>query len=176
MPRKIFDEKKLKEMVETLARAIEADLRAQCESLALIGIRNRGAHLAVRLAKILGEKMSREIPVGALDITLYRDDLSQIAHQPVVKGTEIPFDVESKCIVLVDDVLFTGRTVRAALDAIIDFGRPECIKLAVLIDRGFRELPIAPDYVAERVQTQRDEMVEVRLKESDETEEVLVVK
>jgi len=176
MPRKIFDEKKLKEMVETLARAIEADLRAQCESLALIGIRNRGAHLAVRLAKILGEKISREIPVGALDITLYRDDLSQIAHQPVVKGTEIPFDVESKCIVLVDDVLFTGRTVRAALDAIIDFGRPECIKLAVLIDRGFRELPIAPDYVAERVQTQRDEMVEVRLKESDETEEVLVVK
>lgn len=176
MPRKIFDEKKLKEMVETLARAIEADLRAQCESLALIGIRNRGAHLAVRLAKILGEKMSCEIPVGALDITLYRDDLSQIAHQPVVKGTEIPFDVESKCIVLVDDVLFTGRTVRAALDAIIDFGRPECIKLAVLIDRGFRELPIAPDYVAERVQTQRDEMVEVRLKEADETEEVLVVK
>ena len=176
MPRKIFDEKKLKEMVETLARAIEADLRAQCESLALIGIRNRGAHLAVRLAKILGEKMSREIPVGAMDITLYRDDLSQIAHQPVVKGTEIPFDVETKCIVLVDDVLFTGRTVRAALDAIIDFGRPQCIKLAVLIDRGFRELPIAPDYVAERVQTQRDEMVEVRLKESDETEEVLVVK
>ena len=176
MPRKIFDEKKLKEMVETLARAIEADLRVQCESLALIGIRNRGAHLAVRLAKILGEKMSCKIPVGALDITLYRDDLSQIAHQPVVKGTEIPFDVQSKCIVLVDDVLFTGRTVRAALDAIIDFGRPECIKLAVLIDRGFRELPIAPDYVAERVQTQRDEMVEVRLKESDETEEVLVVK
>lgn len=176
MPRKIFDEKKLKEMVETLARAIEADLRAQCESLALIGIRNRGAHLAVRLAKILGEKMSREIPVGALDITLYRDDLSQIAHQPVVKGTEIPFNVEGKCIVLVDDVLFTGRTARAALDAIIDFGRPECIKLAVLIDRGFRELPIAPDYVAETVQTQRNEMVEVRLKESDETEEVLVVK
>lgn len=176
MPRKIFDEKKLKEMVETLARAIEADLRAQCESLALIGIRNRGAHLAVRLAKILGEKMSREIPVGALDITLYRDDLSQIAHQPVVKGTEIPFNVEGKCIVLVDDVLFTGRTVRAALDAIIDFGRPECIKLAVLIDRGFRELPIAPDYVAETVQTQRNEMVEVRLKESDKTEEVLVVK
>ena len=176
MPRKIFDEKKLKEMIETLARAIEADLRAECEDLALIGIRNRGAHLARRLARMLGEKWGREIPVGALDITLYRDDLSQIAHQPVVKGTEIPFNVEGRYIVLVDDVLFTGRTVRAALDAIIDFGRPKCIKLAVLIDRGFRELPIAPDYVAETVETHHNEMVEVRLKEADETEEVLVVK
>jgi pyrimidine operon attenuation protein/uracil phosphoribosyltransferase len=176
MAKKIFDEKKLQEMIKTLAGEIEKDLGPQCESLALIGIRTRGAHLAVRFAKILGEKMTREIPVGALDITLYRDDLSQIAHQPVVKGTEIPFNVEGKCIVLVDDVLFTGRTVRAALDAIIDFGRPRCIKLAVLIDRRFRELPIAPDYVAATVQTQREEMVEVRLKEADNIEEVLVVK
>ncbi|KPJ61145.1 MAG: hypothetical protein AMS15_06050 [Planctomycetes bacterium DG_23] len=176
MPKKIFDQKKLAKMIDGLAREIEADLRLECEGLALIGIRNRGAHLATRLAKILGEKWGQEIPVGALDITLYRDDLSERAHQPVVKGTEIPFDVEGRCVVLVDDVLFTGRTVRAALDAIIDFGRPQCIKLAVLIDRGFRELPIAPDYVAATVETQREEMVEVRLREADETEEVLVVK
>ena len=122
---------------------------------------------------ILGLKKI-EVPVGALDITLYRDDLTQVAEQPVVHGTDIAFNVEGKVIVLVDDVLFTGRTVRCALDELIDFGRPKQIQLAVLVDRGHREFPIRPDYVGKNIPTSMKEVVEVKLAESDDSEEVIV--
>ena len=142
--------------------------------LALIGIRTCGALLAQRLAKSLEVIDHHPVPVGALDITLYRDDLSRIAPNPVVHATDIPFDVTDLRIVLIDDVLFTGRTVRAALNAINDLGRPTLIQLAVLIDRGHRELPIRADYVGKNIPTQLSERVDVRLNELDETEEVVI--
>ena len=142
--------------------------------LALVGIRTRGVPLAKRLANYIKDIEGKAIPVGILDITLYRDDLTTIAHQPVVHKTEIPFDVTDKTIVLVDDVLFTGRTVRAALDALIDHGRPGRIQLAVLIDRGHRELPIRADYVGKNVPTSKQEIVNVRLMETDNEERVFI--
>ncbi len=145
------------------------------EELAIVGIRNRGAYLAERIAKKIKEVTKREVPLGILDITLYRDDLSAIGPQPVVRRTELPFQVTGKKIILVDDVLYTGRTVRAALDELIDFGRPRVIQLAVLIDRGHRELPIRADYVGKSIPTSQDEMVEVRLREVDGRDEVMVV-
>jgi pyrimidine operon attenuation protein/uracil phosphoribosyltransferase len=114
--------------------------------------------------------------VGAIDTTLYRDDLNDVSHQHQVKGTQIPFDVNEKIIVLVDDVLYTGRSVRAAIDQIMDFGRPKRIELAVLVDRGHRELPIAPDYVGYRVETQEDDVVKVHLAEADARDEVVIAK
>lgn len=144
------------------------------ETLAIVGIKYRGMFLAERIAGVIDSVHNIEIPVGALDITLYRDDLTQVAEQPVVHSTDIPFDISGKTIVLVDDVLFTGRTVRCALDELIDFGRPKQIQLAVLIDRGHREFPIRPDYIGKSVPTSLKEVVEVKLKESDKTEEVIV--
>ncbi len=144
------------------------------EGLALIGIRSRGAVLAQRLAGELHAIDGQSVPVGALDITLYRDDLSRIAPNPIVHATEIPFDITDRRLVLVDDVLFTGRTVRAALNAIADLGRPTTIQLAVLIDRGHRELPIRADYVGKNVPTSIRERVEVRLQEHNEQEEVVL--
>jgi len=143
--------------------------------LCLIGIRNRGAYLAKRLAYCIEKIDQEEIPVGILDITLYRDDLTLIAAQPVVHKTEIDFDISDKNVVLVDDVLYTGRTVRAALDALIDFGRPKSIQLAVLIDRGHRELPIRADYAGKNIPTAQNETVEVRLEEVDGKDEVAIV-
>ncbi len=148
---------------------------ADVEELAIVGIRNRGAYLAERIARKIKEVTKREVPLGILDITLYRDDLSAIGPQPVVRRTELPFQVTGKKVILVDDVLYTGRTVRAALDELIDFGRPQLIQLAVLIDRGHRELPIRADYVGKSIPTSQDEMVEVRLREVDGREEVVVV-
>ncbi|MFH1846100.1 MAG: bifunctional pyr operon transcriptional regulator/uracil phosphoribosyltransferase PyrR [Candidatus Omnitrophota bacterium] len=145
------------------------------ENLAVIGIRSRGAFLAKRIAENLKKIEKKQVPVGAMDITLYRDDLTEIAEQPVLRSTEIEFDITGKRIILVDDVLFTGRTVRCALDELIDFGRPANIQLAVLIDRGHRELPIRPDFVGKNIPTSKKESVEVRLKETDDTEEVLVL-
>ena len=142
--------------------------------LALIGIRTRGAILAQRLAKEIEAIDRHAVPVGSLDITLYRDDLSRIAPNPVVHATEIPFDITDLRIVLVDDVLFTGRTIRAALNAINDLGRPTLIQLAALIDRGHRELPIRADYVGKNIPTRLSERVEVRLNELDEQEEVVI--
>ena len=142
--------------------------------LALIGIRTRGALLAQRLASAIEASDHHPIPVGALDITLYRDDLSRIAPNPVVHSTDIAFDVTDQHLVLVDDVLFTGRTIRAALNALNDLGRPTTIQLAVLIDRGHRELPIRADYVGKNLPTSLREQIEVRLNELDETEEVLM--
>lgn len=137
------------------------------KDLCLVGIQRRGVPLAQRIAAAIREHEGDEIPVGALDITFYRDDLSMIAQQPVVKGTNLPFDLNGKTIVLVDDVLFTGRTIRAALDALMDFGRPAAVRLAVLVDRGHRELPIRADHVGKNVPTSREESVRVHLAEVD---------
>jgi pyrimidine operon attenuation protein/uracil phosphoribosyltransferase len=147
------------------------------EDLALIGIRARGVPIAARLAAHIKDIAGVDVPTGALDITLYRDDLGRHnanAVQPVVRRTEIPFTLAGRHILLVDDVLFTGRTIRAALDALIDFGRPSAIQLVVLVDRGHRELPIRADYVGKNVPTSRQEMVHVRLQELDGRDEVAV--
>ena len=142
--------------------------------LALVGIRTRGATLAQRLAGEIQAIDGHPVQVGVLDITLYRDDLSRIAPNPVVHATEIPFDITDLHIVLVDDVLFTGRTIRAALNALTDLGRPKTIQLAVLVDRGHRELPIRADYVGKNIPTSLPEHIEVRLNELDEKEEVVI--
>lgn len=143
--------------------------------LCLVGIRKRGIYLAGRLAACIEKIEKEKIPVGVLDITLYRDDLSLIAAQPVVHKTEIDFDITDKNIILVDDVLYTGRTVRAALDALMDLGRPRSIQLAVLIDRGHREIPLRPDYIGKNIPTAKNETVEVRLNETDGKDEVVIV-
>jgi len=143
--------------------------------LCIIGIRNRGAYLARRLADCIESIERSNIPVGILDITLYRDDLTLVASQPIVHKTEIGFDITDKIVILVDDVLYTGRTIRAALDALIDFGRPKSIQLAVLVDRGHRELPIRADYVGKNIPTSVSETVEVRLNEVDGRDEVVIV-
>jgi len=143
---------------------------------AIIGIRRRGVPLASRLCRKLEANLKRSIPNGILDITLYRDDLTTVADRPVLRGTAIEFDVNRMNLVLVDDVLYTGRTVRAALDGLVDLGRPRRIQLAVLIDRGHRELPIQADYVGKNVETAEDEIVEVRLMETDGEEQVVLVK
>ncbi len=141
--------------------------QAGTEGLVLVGIQRRGVPLAQRIADAILEREGVIVPVGALDITFYRDDLSMVAQQPVVKGTAIPFDLNGSTVVLVDDVLYTGRTIRAAMDALIDFGRPQAIRLAVLVDRGHRELPIRADHVGKNVPTSREETVKVMLEETD---------
>jgi pyrimidine operon attenuation protein/uracil phosphoribosyltransferase len=141
--------------------------QAGTEGLVLVGIQRRGVPLATRIAAAIEEHEGVAIPVGALDITFYRDDLSLIAQQPIVKGTAIPFDLNDRTVVLVDDVLYTGRTIRAAMDALVDFGRPRAIRLAVLVDRGHRELPIRADHVGKNVPTSRDELVRVHVAETD---------
>lgn len=145
------------------------------ENLCLIGIRNRGVYLAKRLADCIKSIEQVSIPVGILDITLYRDDLSLVAAEAIVHKTEIDFDINDKNLVLIDDVLYTGRTVRSAMDALIDLGRPKSIKLAVLIDRGHREVPIRPDYIGKNIPTSNKETVEVRLEEADGVDEVVIV-
>jgi len=145
-------------------------------ALALVGIRSRGVPLARRLAALLSEATGVEPAVGALDIALYRDDFTSLAAQPITRGTDILFSIDGRTVVLVDDVLFTGRTVRAALDQLIDFGRPARIELAVVVDRGHRELPIRADYVGRSLATARDEVVEVRVREEDGADEVVVVR
>ena len=146
------------------------------EMLALIGIRARGVPIAARLAAHIREIAGVDVPVGALDITLYRDDLmgTPVGPQPLVRRTEIPFSIDGRHILLVDDVLYTGRTIRAALDALIDFGRPSSIQLVALVDRGHRELPIRPDYVGRNVPTSGQQSVQVRLVEIDGRDEVEV--
>ncbi|MBL8175079.1 MAG: bifunctional pyr operon transcriptional regulator/uracil phosphoribosyltransferase PyrR [Bryobacterales bacterium] len=145
------------------------------DKLAFIGIRRRGVPLAKRLAAKIKSLENREVPVGILDINLYRDDLSTVGHQPVVSATEIPFSIVGMDIVLTDDVLYTGRTIRAALDALFDHGRPARVRLLVLIDRGHRELPIEARYVGRMVQTTSKEIIEVKFNEIDGMEKVLLV-
>jgi pyrimidine operon attenuation protein/uracil phosphoribosyltransferase len=146
------------------------------DALALIGVRTRGVPIARRVARALREITGGDVPTGALDITLYRDDLMRhaVGPQPVVRRTEIQFSIDDRKILLVDDVLYTGRTTRAALDALIDFGRPKAIQLIVLVDRGHRELPIKADYVGKSLPTSPDESVQVRLEETDGVDEVLL--
>lgn len=145
------------------------------DPLALVGIRRRGVPLAQRLGERISQIENKQIPVGTLDITLYRDDLSTVAEQPVVRTTDLTFPLEGKTVVLVDDVLYTGRTIRAALDALFDLGRPQKVQLCVLIDRGWRELPLEATYVGRFVQTGANEIIEVRLQETDSEERVLLV-
>lgn len=144
------------------------------QDLMLVGIRTRGVPLAQRLAENIAAIEGVKLPVGILDITLYRDDLSTLGYQPVIHGTAMPGSTAGKKIVLVDDVLYTGRTVRAALDALIDLGRPQLIQLAVLVDRGHRELPIRADYVGKNVPTSHREVISVQLVETDGTDQVLI--
>jgi pyrimidine operon attenuation protein/uracil phosphoribosyltransferase len=143
------------------------------EGIALVGIHTRGIPLAERLAAKIGKAEGVEVPVGTLDITLYRDDLTPVP-QPIVGATNLPFELEERVLVLVDDVLYTGRTIRAALDATVALGRPQAIQLAVLVDRGGREFPIAAEYTGKKVEAGDDEHVKVRLKESDETDSVTI--
>lgn len=146
------------------------------KNLALVGIQTRGIHLAKRLSNIIKESEDISLPFGTLDINLYRDDLSMLSTHPILKETNITFNVENKNIILVDDVLYTGRTIRAALDAIIDIGRPAKIQLAVLIDRGHRELPIQADYTGKKVPTSKNEIVEVHMTETDNADFVELIK
>jgi len=144
-------------------------------NLVVVGIRDRGDSLAKRIIRSIREIEGEELPLGILDITLYRDDFQKLSESPLVQGTDFPFDITDKTVVLVDDVLYTGRTIRAALDAIMDFGRPASIQLAVLVDRGHRELPIKADYVGKEVPTASNEEVQVKLKEVDGEDAVLMI-
>jgi len=168
--KKIMSGKEMEGIIRRISASIEEEMGLK--DIAIIGIRRRGAVIADRIKKYLPEG---NIPVGYLDITFYRDDFSTVGAHPVVSETEVLFDINDKKIFLVDDVLFTGRTIRAALDALIDMGRPSLVKLFVLIDRGHRELPISADFVGKRVETKKSEMVEVKVKEIDGVDKVLVV-
>jgi pyrimidine operon attenuation protein/uracil phosphoribosyltransferase len=171
----VMDEERTTRTLTRIAHEIVERNRGSAD-LCLVGVRTRGVILARRLGKLLLDISGHEIPTGALDITLYRDDLMRhaVGPQPVVGRTEIPFSIDGKNILLVDDVLYTGRTVRAALDALIDFGRPDAIQLVVLVDRGHRELPIRADYVGKNLPTSRRESVQVRLQEIDGKDEVVI--
>jgi pyrimidine operon attenuation protein / uracil phosphoribosyltransferase len=167
----VMDEKAIRQALRRITHEI-IERNKDIKDLVLVGIRKRGVPLATRLQSYLKEIEGSPIPLGILDITLYRDDLSQREDQPVVHTTDLPFDLNKKHVVVVDDVLYTGRTIRAAMDALIDHGRPATIQLAVLIDRGHRELPIRADYVGKNVPTSRNEQVEVKVQEIDQADRV----
>lgn len=169
----ILDEVEIGHVLKRMAYELLAEHKDMAAT-ALIGIHTRGVFLANRLRDYIHSAEGIDVPVGEIDITLYRDDWTQMSAQPLVKTTDIPFSVEGRQIVLVDDVLFTGRTVRAAMDAIVDFGRPARIELAVLIDRGHRELPIQSNYTGLALKTRRDEMVNVMLAECDGQDQVVL--
>lgn len=169
----IMDEQAIRRALIRIAHEIIENNKG-VEDLLLVGIRTRGVPLAERLAAEIERIEGRSLAVGLLDITLYRDDLSTLSYQPVVHQTQIPVDINGKTVVLVDDVLYTGRTVRAALDAVIDLGRPKVIQLAVLVDRGHRELPIRADYVGKNVPTSSKEIVGVQLKPVDQADRVVI--
>ncbi|WP_040293463.1 bifunctional pyr operon transcriptional regulator/uracil phosphoribosyltransferase PyrR [Acetonema longum] len=169
----IMDEQAIQRALIRIAHEV-IEKNKGIENMALVGIRTRGVPLAEQLAHEIGRIEGRDIAVGVLDITLYRDDLSTLSHQPIVRETKLPFDINGKKIILVDDVLYTGRTIRAALDALIDLGRPQSIQLAVLIDRGHRELPIRADYVGKNVPTSSKEVVSVQLIATDQVARVVI--
>jgi len=171
----VLDEKGIARAITRISHEI-LEKNGGADTLVIIGILSRGADIAKRVAERIREIENRDIPVGLMDINLYRDDTHFKLDQPVIQRTEILFDVAGRNVILVDDVLFTGRTIRAALDQIIDFGRPKSIQLAVLIDRGHRELPIRPDFVGKNIPTAADDRVLVRLNETDGREGVFVVK
>ncbi len=169
----IMDEQAVRRALNRISHEI-IEANKGVEDVVIVGIRTRGVPLANRVAEGIKRIEGIDVPVGMLDITLYRDDLSTLAYQPIVHGTEILADINDKVVVLVDDVLYTGRTVRAALDAVIDLGRPKAIQLAVLVDRGHRELPIRADYVGKNVPTSSQEVVGVRLKDIDGEDKVVI--
>jgi pyrimidine operon attenuation protein / uracil phosphoribosyltransferase len=168
----VLDAAGIRDKVKALGQAILKEFGKDLGKLALVGIQTRGTYLARRLSQQITEETGTSLPVGVLDITLYRDDVHDIADQPEVKETDLPVDIEDRALVLIDDVLFTGRTIRSAMNAIIDYGRPKCIRLAVLVDRGHRELPIGADYVGIRLRTQREDVVDVNLTEIDEEDSI----
>lgn len=174
-PRKtVLSRQQMRRIVRRMAVEI-LERNGGCEGLLLVGIRTRGVPLAGRIAAELEGLEGTDVPIGTLDITLYRDDLSTIASQPVLRETSLPGSIDGRLVVLCDDVLFTGRTVRAALDELKDYGRPRGVQLAVLIDRGGRELPIQADFVGRSVNADTDETVEVRFEETDEEDRVLLM-
>lgn len=172
--RPILDEKGVKRVLDRIAHEVIERNRG-ADNLAIVGMQTRGAHLARRLAECIQKIEGKKPDVGVLDVTLYRDDYRKPLKQPAVQVTDIPFSIESRDVLLVDDVLYTGRTARAALDALTDFGRPRTIQFAVLIDRGCRELPIHADYVGKPVATSPDEEVKVQVREIDDREGVWLV-
>lgn len=169
----IMDEKAMNRALTRIAHEI-IEKNKGISNVVLVGIQRRGVPLAQRLAERIREYENMDVPVGILDITLYRDDLSTLAEQPVLNSTDIPFDINGKVVVMVDDVLYTGRTARAAMDALIDMGRPTAIQFAVLIDRGHRELPIRADYVGKNVPTSKNEVVNVQVIEFDDYNRVVI--
>jgi pyrimidine operon attenuation protein/uracil phosphoribosyltransferase len=169
----ILDEAAIRRALTRIAHEI-IERNKGVEETVLVGIRTRGIYLAQRLAERIQRIEGEDVPVGELDITLYRDDLSEKAEQPHVKASQLPVDIHGRTVVLVDDVLYTGRTVRAAMDALIDQGRPRMIQLAVLIDRGHRELPIRADYVGKNVPTSKSELIQVKVTEYDSHDQVLI--
>jgi len=169
--RQIMTAEEIRRAVIRISHEI-VEKQAGTSGLALVGIQRRGVPLAHRIAAAIADHEGAAVRVGALDITFYRDDLSLIAQSPLVKGTDLPFDLNEATVVLVDDVLYTGRTIRAAMDALVDFGRPRAIRLAVLVDRGHRELPIRADHVGKNVPTSREEIVKVHVAEIDGVDEV----
>jgi len=171
--KQVFTKEEIERSIVRISHEI-LEKNKKMEDLAIVGIRTRGYILAERIAKSIENICGAMLDVGALDITLYRDDLTVISAQPVIHKTEINFDIENKNIILVDDVLYTGRTIRCALDALIDFGRPKTIQLVVLIDRGHRELPIRPDYVGKNLPTSQKELVEVKFQEIDGEDNVSI--
>lgn len=170
---KVMDSRKIKRTLHRMTTEI-IERNRNLKNLVIIGIRTRGIYIGKRISRLIKELENIEIPVGVLDITLYRDDFSELEAQHMVKETEINFSVTKKDVLLVDDVLFTGRTIRAAMDSLIDLGRPKTIQLLVLIDRGHRELPIRADYVGKLLPTSKRELVQVRLDEIDSSDEVLI--
>jgi pyrimidine operon attenuation protein/uracil phosphoribosyltransferase len=169
----LMTEEDVKKTINRISHEIVEKIR-NLDSLVIIGIKTRGVPLAKAIRDEIANITRKDIPLGAVDITFYRDDLSMVGEKPQVKGTELSFSVEGKDVILIDDVLYTGRTTRAALDEIMDYGRPSSVKLCVLIDRGHRELPICPDFVGRTITTTRNEIVKVKVKEIDGITEVVI--
>jgi len=166
MSKIIADSKKISDKINVLADKIIADC-PDVSNLILIGIQRRGAQISQRILNVINKKYNVNIPLGILDITFYRDDLSMVSEQPVIHNTDIPFNLDKKYVVLVDDVIYTGRTIRSALDALVDFGRPSVVKLLALVDRGMRELPIQPDYAGWTIPTTYEDKISVKVEELD---------
>jgi pyrimidine operon attenuation protein/uracil phosphoribosyltransferase len=170
---KLMDDKAMDRSLTRLAHEI-IEKNKGIDSIVLLGIRSRGVPIAHRLSEKIKNIEGTELPVGELDITLYRDDLTKKTESPEVRGFNLEFEINGKIVILVDDVIFTGRTVRAAMDAVMDYGRPGSIQLAVLVDRGHRELPIRPDYVGKNIPTSRKEIVKVKIEEMDGVSEISI--
>lgn len=172
--RKLLDEKSISRSITRISHEI-IEKNKGSDNIVLIGIKTRGIYLAWRIGEEIKRFENKTLDIGELDISLYRDDLQTISEEPTINGSKINFDIKNKVIILIDDVLYTGRTIRSALDALIDIARPKSIQLAVLVDRGHRELPIRPDYVGKNIPTSKDEIIHVNLKEIDGVEDSITI-